>query len=195
MTAAIGCPILLSSYVLLIVLPFYYPFFSWGYVLRAVLVLCCLGQYFGNMFKLVTTDPNGTKADLPSIASENFRYCNDCRVNAPMRAFHCPGCNRFVSYWLSFTQVLKVVLSYCKRGIVAYLSKVEAAQIVEVIWSQHHTAHSFLAYFCFAFPSFVCLLTLSRNIRFYAFTLLTKAVVKLLRKIQVQQVMGPADGS
>uniref|UniRef100_A0A914VHG1 Palmitoyltransferase n=1 Tax=Plectus sambesii TaxID=2011161 RepID=A0A914VHG1_9BILA len=79
-----------------VVLPQWYAVGSDGYNWRVFWLLAFGLTFYANFYKLVTVNPNGPNADLPSVMRPGFKYCHTCQLNAPPRSHHCPVCEKCI---------------------------------------------------------------------------------------------------
>ncbi|CAD5234067.1 unnamed protein product [Bursaphelenchus xylophilus] len=78
------------------VLSFWFELFSDQWFLRVLpLTMIALNVYF-NIVQMFRVGPNGFNTELPTIQKQGFRYCHQCQLNSPPRAYHCPSCDTCV---------------------------------------------------------------------------------------------------
>ena len=76
-------------------------------LLNTILCVFFAFNFYGNLYKLMRTNPSDEQSSLPSVRSHfvvvsgslhfcaqiqrsGYRYCHTCKCNAPPRAYHCP---------------------------------------------------------------------------------------------------------
>ncbi|CAD5230163.1 unnamed protein product [Bursaphelenchus okinawaensis] len=75
------------------ILSFWFELFSDQWFFRVVpLTLIAFNAYL-NIIQMVRVGPNGLDNELPTVQKPGFRFCHQCQLNSPMRAYHCPTCD------------------------------------------------------------------------------------------------------
>jgi len=82
-------------FLLLEVIPRYHDLYSNSYNMHALIALFISAQAITNMYCMIIIDTTirNPQLNLPSVLKQGWKYCYDCRLNAPPRSHHCPVCN------------------------------------------------------------------------------------------------------
>ncbi|PSN30903.1 hypothetical protein C0J52_18572 [Blattella germanica] len=78
---------------LYVVLPSYYPIWSFWYVIHFISGTFVMCNITSNFVAVVCTDTSIKGIMLPSTLAPNWHFCSVCETTSPPRSWHCETCN------------------------------------------------------------------------------------------------------
>lgn len=81
------------AYEVIFKIEIWYPFMSKEWLIVATPLLLLGVNVYLNALMMVSVGPNNKLSDLPSVMRPGYKYCHNCQLNSPQRAYHCPTCD------------------------------------------------------------------------------------------------------